>query len=108
MRQNPATSCLVHIFVCHNQRPPGGLPSCGASEGQAIIDRLRESATRYGLRSRVWLTSSQCLGLCHKDGVTVAVYPQKHFYQGVTQEDCQELIQKYIEPLCMASRDGGW
>lgn len=92
--------CWAHVLVCVNRRgPENAMPSCGELGGDAVWDTLRGWVSQRGLLSKVWVTKTACLGWCHKDGVTVAFYPQGDFYRRVTQADCGGLIARYLEPL---------
>ena len=59
-----------HLFVCVNQRDGSDLgPGCGA-RGEAVFAALRPHAS-YAR----WVTRTQCLGICPRDGAAVAIYP---------------------------------
>jgi (2Fe-2S) ferredoxin len=68
----------VHLLVCANQRPldaPLG-PGCGAA-GQEVYAALKDEVARRRAYQAVWVTQTQCLGICPKRGATVAVYRER-------------------------------
>ena len=100
MRVVPIVPCQVHIMVCANTRPPGGLPCCGGL-GDAIFEALKGWTLDRRLVRDVWVTRTNCLGFCHQDGVTVALYfPRSDreplFLQGVQLDDLETLIEETV------------
>jgi (2Fe-2S) ferredoxin len=65
-----------HVFVCANRRAPGSPlgEGCGA-RGEAVYEALKDEVARRNAIPTVWVTRTQCLGVCPKEGATVAVYP---------------------------------
>src|SRR5262245_44128638 len=60
-----------HVFVCQNERPVEGRPSCGARGGGNVFTALqREVGARPELWGRVAVTGCACLGPCF-EGPTV-------------------------------------
>src|SRR6516225_6677456 len=85
-----------HFFVCSNQRPEGGKPSCGARGAGAILTALQEGLGRHpDLWGRVAVTPTGCLGPCF-EGPTVVVYPEAVWYVGVKPEDVAEIIEQHM------------
>jgi len=71
----PAPSPRVHLFVCANRREGSPLgPGCG-DRGEAVYAALKEEVARRGRIADVWVTKTHCLGICPKDGCTVARWP---------------------------------
>lgn len=100
MRAIDALPCRVHVFVCANTRPPGGLPSCNQG-GQELFDTLKQWALQSRNARTVWVTQTRCLGYCHADGATLAFYYPNStrkpvFLQAVTPGDLPEVVQRYI------------
>ncbi len=100
MRAIDALPCRVHVFVCANTRPPGGLPSCDQG-GQGLFDALKLWALHNRHARTVWVTQTRCLGYCHAAGATLAFYypgssRKPVFLQAVTQSDLPEVVQRYI------------
>ena len=58
-----------HLFVCVNRRDGSDLgPGCGAG-GEAVYAALRPHAS-YAR----WVTRTQCLGICPREGTAIAIY----------------------------------
>lgn len=89
---------LAHLLVCTNHRQDPRMACCG-DRGEAVYGALRQWVTQRRLLSRIWVTPTDCLGWCHADGATVVFYPDDIWYQGVTVEDCPELIARHLLPL---------
>lgn len=85
-----------HFFVCENQRPLLGKPSCGARGAGGILAALQQGMGAHPeLWGRVAVTASGCLGPCF-DGPTVVVYPEGVWYVGVTPEDVAEIVESHM------------
>ncbi len=85
----------AHLFVCANRRPvdsPLG-PGCGAA-GEEVFAALKRGVLEKGLASTIWVTQTQCLGICPKRGATVALYPGGIFYAEVTATDAATLLDQ--------------
>jgi (2Fe-2S) ferredoxin len=84
-----------HLFVCANRRPadsPLG-PGCGAA-GEEVFAALKRGVLAQGRAGSVWVTQTQCLGICPKRGATVALYPKGVFYAEVTAADAPALLHE--------------
>jgi len=91
--------CRVHILVCANGRPPGGMPSCG-EVGEAVFARLKGHALRTGVAHEVWVTRTGCLGLCHAAGAALAIHRpggegRSVFLQAVQVDEVEEVLRRY-------------
>jgi (2Fe-2S) ferredoxin len=85
-----------HFFVCENQRPAQGRPSCGARGGGRVLAALQEGiGARPALWGRVAVTPTGCLGPCF-EGPTIVVYPEGVWYVGVREEDAEEIIESHM------------
>src|SRR5258708_40223826 len=85
-----------HFFVCANERPALGKPSCGARGGAAILTALQEGLGAHPeLWGRIAITSSGCLGPCF-EGPTIVVYPEGVWYVGVTPGDVPEIVERHM------------
>jgi hypothetical protein len=64
----------VHMFVCANRRPDGALlgPGCG-EHGDKVYSAMKQAVDARGAVREAWITRTQCLGICPKQGCTVAV-----------------------------------
>ncbi len=87
----------IHFFVCANHRDldsPLG-PGCGDA-GEALYQALKdEVAARRACRT-VWITRTHCLGVCPRQGATLAIYPQQAVLTEVTAADAPGLFQKIV------------
>ena len=85
-----------HFFVCENQRPAAGKPSCGARGSGEILAALQKG---LGAHPEVWgrvaITPSGCLGPCF-EGPTIVVYPEGTWYVGVQREDVAEIVESHL------------
>jgi len=64
-----------HLFVCANRREPSSPLGEGcAARGDALYDELKREVSARGLVTRVWITKTHCLGICPREGATVARY----------------------------------
>jgi (2Fe-2S) ferredoxin len=85
-----------HVFVCRNERPTEGKPSCGARGGAEVFAAMqREVGARPDLWGKVAITSCGCLGPCF-DGPMVVVYPDAVWYAGVTARDVPEVVESHL------------
>jgi (2Fe-2S) ferredoxin len=85
-----------HFFVCENQRPAAGKPSCGARGSDEILAALQKG---LGAHPEVWgrvaITPTGCLGPCF-EGPTIVVYPEGTWYVGVRREDVAEIVESHL------------
>jgi (2Fe-2S) ferredoxin len=90
------TQPKLHLFVCQNDRPEGGHPSCGARGAAAVLGALQRAVgSDLELSGRVALTPCGCLGPCF-DGPTLVVYPDAVWYAGVTASDVAEIVEQHL------------
>ena len=90
------TQPKVHLFVCRNDRPVGGRPSCGARGSAAVLAALQRAVARDPrLADSVAVTPCGCLGPCF-EGPTVVVYPEAVWYGGVTTNDVDEIVARHL------------
>jgi (2Fe-2S) ferredoxin len=86
-----------HIFVCTNERPVAGKPSCGARNGAQLLSALQVAiAANPDLRADVAVTGCGCLGPCF-DGPNVVVYPEGTWYAGVSLRDADEIVASLVD-----------
>ena len=86
------TPYLCHVFVCVNDRQ-GSRKSCADGASPALKDRLKEEVASRGLKGRVRVSHSGCLGLCAK-GVNVLLHPQGIWFREVTVEDAGAIVER--------------
>jgi hypothetical protein len=88
----------VHLFVCANRRDSSDPLGSGCGErGEAVFAELKKR-TR-SMVSSVWVSRTQCLGLCPKKGCTVAIAPAMQYVVEVESDDLS-----VFEPLFSAAR----
>ncbi len=92
----------VHLFVCTNRRgaergargeeaaSPLG-PGCG-ERGDALYDALKREVAARGLVADAWITRTHCLGVCPRDGATVARYPSAELVADADVTDAGALL----------------
>lgn len=102
-----------HVFVCTQQRPPGHpRGSCGALDSFSLFAALTMELDQRGLFQKVQVTSTGCMGPCHK-GPTVLVYPEGVMYAGMKQSDLPTFIEEHlvggkpVKSLLMPQEDWG-
>ena len=90
------TQPAVHLFVCQNDRPVGGRPSCAARGAGEVLGALQRAiGADPGLWGRVAVTPCGCLGPCF-EGPALVVYPDGAWYVGVTAGDVAEIVQSHV------------
>lgn len=94
----PALRPNLHLFVCANHREGSPLgPGCG-DRGEALYDALKNEVARQRRFADTWVTKTHCLGICPKNGVTVARYPSREpILMDVTPADIPVLLSKEPE-----------
>jgi len=86
---------LCHVFVCLNDRH-GERVSCADGDAATVRLRLKDEVTKRGLKPRVRVSQSGCLGLCAK-GPNVMIYPQGIWFSAVTLDDVDGILAKIEE-----------
>ena len=85
-----------HFFVCENERPLLGKPSCKPRGAAEILTALQEGMGAHPeLWGRIAVTPSGCLGPCF-EGPTIVVYPEAVWYVGVQVSDVAEIVEKHM------------
>jgi len=94
MRAAPSAPRL-HLFVCANRRAGSPLgPGCGV-HGDAVYDALKREVAARGKVTTVWVTKTLCLGICPREGATVARYPDASpIRTECTPSDAGELVRE--------------
>jgi (2Fe-2S) ferredoxin len=83
-----------HILVCASFRGTEAKGKCIKKESLQLIPYLEEELADRGLNAMV--SSTGCLKLC-EEGPVMVVYPQGHWYRGVTGEDAVDEILDALE-----------
>jgi len=83
-----------HILVCASFRGTEAKGKCIKKESLQLIPYLEEELADRGLNAMV--SSTGCLKLC-EEGPVMVVYPQGHWYRGVTGEGAVDEILDALE-----------
>ena len=85
----------MHLFVCANRREadaPLG-PGCG-SAGEGVYAALKEEVASRRAFQTVWVTQTQCLGVCpkraHERAVGASVDPESLSRRFNPTDECAE------------------
>jgi len=84
-----------HVFICTNERPPGGKKSCGEQCGMELVASFKKLMKEKGLSGRMRAQKTGCLDACEY-GPTVVVYPEGTYYGNVRQDDVEEIINSHL------------
>ncbi|MEE9394706.1 MAG: (2Fe-2S) ferredoxin domain-containing protein [Planctomycetota bacterium] len=85
-----------HLFVCTNDRPDGHPRGCCHSKGSLEIRlAFKDAVTSRGLSLKVRANAAGCLDACER-GVTVVVYPEAIWYEGVQLSDVDEIVDRHL------------
>lgn len=93
--QSAPTRPTVHFFVCGNRRPADHAlgPGCGA-RGEAVFARLKERVACDREYHRIWVTQTACIGMCPRNGATVAIYPEGRLLTEVGADEADSLYDE--------------
>ena len=83
---------VSHVFVCTNDRG-GERKSCADNNSQLTKSKLKDVVDEKGLKGKVRISTSGCMGLCAK-GSNVMIYPQRVWYSEVSPDDVDEIVSK--------------
>ncbi len=78
-------------------------PSCIAKHSQKICQVLDKELDKRGLKSRVSIHLSGCLGMCAK-GPIMIINPGYVIYGGVSENDIVEIVESHIVNECPVAR----
>jgi NADH-quinone oxidoreductase subunit F len=84
-KRDPQRTCIT---VC-------GGTACRASGAEAVVDAFIDEIERRELQVKLSLKETGCHGFCER-GPLVVIEPKKIFYQRVTPEDVEEIIDETI------------
>jgi (2Fe-2S) ferredoxin len=87
------------IFVCTNARAKGERISCAGEGrcGQDLLDKLKGAVKKNRLEGIVRVAKSGCQEKCEV-GPNVMVMPQNLFLSGVTMNDADGIISRFLAP----------
>ena len=85
-----------HVFICENDRDSNNPLGCCSSRGaKEITQSLKKLCQDAGLKNKVRVNKSGCLGQCKK-GPVMVIYPEGAWYQQVSKEDVPEIFTNHI------------
>ncbi len=79
------------VFVCVNERPPGGPPCCYGRGAAGLHASLKEKVKTLGLGKAIRVSKSGCLNQC-LHGPNIMVFPDNVWYSGVTEDDLDAIL----------------
>jgi len=80
-----------HVLVCTGSR-------CAPDESPSVYQYLKNRLKELGLHDgprRIQRSQAKCFGIC-KGGPLAVVYPEGTWYQGVSQEAMERIIQEHL------------
>ena len=87
----------LHVFVCTNDKKDG----CGEKGGPEIVKELKAWTREAGLKGKVRINKSGCLGRCDL-GVACVAYPKGEWAIKARPED-MEAIESWVAKLAKES-----
>src|SRR5438105_4914456 len=92
MREHAAPK--LHVFVCANRRDAASPLGTGCAErGEAVYAALKNWVSERGLYAGVWVTQTHCLGICPREGCTIAVYPRGKIISEVSVGEALSIVE---------------
>jgi (2Fe-2S) ferredoxin len=87
----------LHFFVCTHRRPDDSPLGTGCSDhGEQVFDTLKNEVARRSLVSTVWVTKTHCLGVCPREGTTIALYPSGRIVTEVNRDDARAVFTNQL------------
>ncbi len=84
------------VFVCVNERPPGGAPCCSGRGSVDLHAGLKARVKALGLGKVIRVSKSGCLNQCVQ-GPNIMVFPDNVWYSGVTEADLEGILEEIAE-----------
>ena len=78
-----------HVFVCTSGK------TCPTQDSKDVFSTLRAAVVEAGIKDRVRINHSGCLGQCGH-GPMVVVYPEDVWYHGVTPADATRIASEHL------------
>lgn len=79
-----------HIFICTGDK------CCRTEDGMKTWDWLKKRCKEQDMKDAgVYRTRVGCLRVC-RDGPIAVVYPEGTWYQHVTEEVCQTIVEEHL------------
>lgn len=91
------TPYQCHLLICTKSRN-NERKSCGDTDSPDLKKILKEAVVARGLKGRVRISDTGCLGVCEA-GPNIMLYPQKIWFSGVTQDDLPEILETVEEAV---------
>lgn len=85
------------VFICVNEREPGQA-ACGNRGSATIAEQAKEWVRVRGLKGRVRVSRTRCLGLCSV-GPNLCIYPDDVWYNDVHPEDLESILIGHLGSL---------
>ena len=86
-----------HIFVCTSSRINGQQKGyCHTKDSVDLVMKFMEEIEERDLGGEVFVSNTGCFGLCEK-GPIVVVYPDNIWYESVTVDDIEAIMEEHIE-----------
>lgn len=85
------------LFVCVNRRAPHEI-CCAHRDSEAIAEALKSRVKALGFSRVIRVSKSGCQDLCAK-GPNVMLFPDSVWYEGVTLETVEQIIQDVIRDV---------
>jgi (2Fe-2S) ferredoxin len=85
-----------HVFVCTNTRPENDSRGCCLAKASGTVrDLFKELIAKKGLKQKIRVNSTNCLGQC-EHGAVVVIYPEGVWYRGVRPEDVEKIVESHL------------
>lgn len=85
-----------HVFICINERAANDPRGCCRAKGsEAILDKMKETVHKRGLKGKIRVNKAGCLDQC-SEGVSIVVYPEGVWYGHVTMADVDEIVEEHL------------
>lgn len=78
-----------HVFVCTLGK------TCPTQDSKDVFTALRTAVVEAGLKDRVRVNPSGCLGQCGH-GPMVVVYPEDVWYHAVRPDDAARIVSEHL------------
>ncbi|MBC7397451.1 MAG: (2Fe-2S) ferredoxin domain-containing protein [Bdellovibrionales bacterium] len=83
----------LHIFICTNDKKD----ACGDHGGAELVNKLKAWTKNEGLKGKVRINKSGCLGRC-ESAVACVAYPKGEWVVKAKPEDL-EALQEWVKSM---------
>ena len=84
------------FLVCTNMRENDVTVCANRGDAEGIRQKLKELVEQKGLKGKIRVVKSGCLGLCG-NGPNIIVMPENIWLKGVKEEDLPKILEKYLK-----------